>query len=62
MFYFQKSSVGSALYEKVFLHLDLIEIDYFGLQFVDSLNVKVSTLKITCEVDMSLWLISIFVH
>lgn len=32
--------MGSDLYEQVFYSLDLIEKDYFGLQFTDSNNVK----------------------
>ncbi|KAI0214356.1 Band 4.1-like protein 5 [Lamellibrachia satsuma] len=35
----QKKSLGQELYEKVFYHLDLIETDYFGLQFTDVTNV-----------------------
>jgi len=37
----QKKSLGQELYEKVFYHLDLIETDYFGLQFTDVTNVTV---------------------
>ena len=40
--FLQKKALGSALYEKIFYHLDLIETDYFGLQFTDSANVNVS--------------------
>ena len=32
----QKSSKAQLLLDKVFEHLELIEKDYFGLQFVDS--------------------------
>jgi hypothetical protein len=39
-FYVSKKSMGSKLYEQVFYHLDLIETDYFGLQYCDSNNVK----------------------
>ena len=32
---FQKNAMGKELFEKVCQHLDLIEKDYFGLQYVD---------------------------
>ncbi|XP_026290651.1 band 4.1-like protein 5 isoform X2 [Frankliniella occidentalis] len=35
-----KKAVGSDLYEQVFYSLDLIEKDYFGLQYTDANNVK----------------------
>ena len=41
--YFQKRDDGNVLLEKVFYHLDIIEKDYFGLQFTDHNNVSVST-------------------
>jgi len=34
--------MGSVLYEKVLYHLDLVETEYFGLQFSDTSNVNVS--------------------
>ena len=37
--------MGSLLYEKVLYHLDLVETDYFGLQFSDTSNVNVSQLS-----------------
>ena len=39
-FYLPKKSLANKLYEQVFYHLDLIETDYFGLQFSDTHNVK----------------------
>ena len=39
-FYVPKKSMAASLYEKVFYHLDLVETDYFGLQFSDTHNVK----------------------
>ena len=36
----QKKAVGGDLYEQVFYSLDLIEKDYFGLQYTDSNNVQ----------------------
>lgn len=39
----QKKAVGSDLYEQVFYSLDLIEKDYFGLQYTDANNVQVSS-------------------
>lgn len=41
----QKKAVGSALIEQVFYHLDIIEKDYFGLQYTDHYNVTVSDKK-----------------
>lgn len=37
---FQKKAMGSDLYEQVLYSLDLIEKDYFGLQFMDANHVK----------------------
>ena len=39
-FILQKKAVGSQLLEQVFYHLDIIEKDYFGLQFTDPYNVQ----------------------
>jgi len=39
-FYVPKKSMSNKLYEQVFYHLDLLETDYFGLQFSDSHNVQ----------------------
>ncbi|XP_069680570.1 band 4.1-like protein 5 isoform X2 [Periplaneta americana] len=36
----QKKAVGGDLYEQVFYSLDLIEKDYFGLQYTDANNVQ----------------------
>lgn len=36
---FQKKAIGNDLYEQVFYSLDLIEKDYFGLQFTDAFNI-----------------------
>lgn len=41
-FFLQKKAVGSDLYEQVFYSLDLIEKDYFGLQFTDANHVQVT--------------------
>ncbi|XP_077555147.1 erythrocyte membrane protein band 4.1-like yurt isoform X2 [Haemaphysalis longicornis] len=35
-----KKALGSVLLEQVFYHIDLIEKDYFGLQFTDPFNVQ----------------------
>lgn len=40
VFLFQKKALASDLYEQVFYSLDLIEKDYFGLQYTDSNNVQ----------------------
>ena len=39
-FYLPKKALANKLYEQVFYHLDLIETDYFGLQFSDTHNVQ----------------------
>jgi hypothetical protein len=39
-FYLPKKCLANKLYEQVFYHLDLIETDYFGLQFSDTHNVQ----------------------
>lgn len=39
-FVLQKKALASDLYEQVFYSLDLIEKDYFGLQYTDANNVK----------------------
>lgn len=39
---FQKKADGNTLIEQVFYHLDIIEKDYFGLQYTDHYNVNVS--------------------
>ena len=36
---FQKKAVGQHLMEQVFYRLDIIEKDYFGLQYTDAHNV-----------------------
>lgn len=38
--FLQKKALGNDLYEQVFYSLDLIEKDYFGLQFTDANSVK----------------------
>jgi hypothetical protein len=37
--FLQKKSLGGQLLEQVFYHLDILEKDYFGLQFTDPYNV-----------------------
>lgn len=39
---FQKKAIGKDLYEQVFYSLDLIEKEYFGLQYTDANNVQVN--------------------
>ena len=38
--FLQKKAVGQHLLEQVFYHLDIIEKDYFGLQYMDQHNVS----------------------
>lgn len=35
LFFFQKRAKAQHLLDKVFGHLELVEKDYFGLQFID---------------------------
>ena len=39
----QLKSPGRTLFDMVCKHLNLLETDYFGLEYVDSQGVKVST-------------------
>jgi hypothetical protein len=39
-FLFKKAAMGYELYQRVFSYLGLIERDYFGLQFIDHLQVR----------------------
>ena len=39
VFFLQKKATGQQLMEQVYYHLDLIEKDYFGLQYMDAYNV-----------------------
>ena len=41
----QKKSHGNELLERVFYHLDIVEKDYFGLQYTDHYNVNVRELS-----------------
>lgn len=55
--------MGNDLYEQVFYSLDLIEKDYFGLQFTDSNNVKHwldSTKSVKKQVKSMFHLIALF--
>ena len=54
-FFLPKKTLAAKLYEQVFYHLDLIETDYFGLQFSDTHNVKhwldpTKTVKKQCKI------------
>lgn len=39
---FQKHAKGQELFDQIVYHLDLVETDYFGLQFMDASQVTVS--------------------
>ena len=39
LIFLQKKATGQELLEHVFFHLDLVEKDYFGLQYTDPYNV-----------------------
>ena len=45
----QKKSHGNVLLEQVFYHLDILEKDYFGLQYTDHYNVNVSIIAILIQ-------------
>lgn len=45
----QKKSHGNVLLEQVFYHLDILEKDYFGLQYTDHYNVNVSIMAILIQ-------------
>lgn len=57
---FQKKAAGNDLYEQVFYSLDLIEKDYFGLQYTDSNNVQVQSLLVIKVSFFFLWLLFIY--
>lgn len=38
----QKNAKGQDLFDQIMYHLDLVEADYFGLQFMDPEQVAVS--------------------
>lgn len=44
-FLLQKNAKGQDLFDQIVYHLDLVETDYFGLQFMDASQV---TVCITC--------------
>ncbi|XP_074658612.1 band 4.1-like protein 5 [Tubulanus polymorphus] len=53
--YVDKKVDAHELYEKVFYHLDIVEKDYFGLQFTDTANVNhwldpTKTIKKQCKI------------
>lgn len=41
-FLLQKNAKGQELFDQIVYHLDLVETDYFGLQFMDASQVTVS--------------------
>jgi len=41
----QKQATGQMLMQKVYSHVDLLEVKYFGLQFTDHCNVHVSLIS-----------------
>ena len=54
-FIFQKHAKGQDLFDQIVYHLDLVETDYFGLQFLDSAQVSVSIPLIPYMMD---WVIT----
>lgn len=38
----QKHAKGQELFDQIVYHLDLVETDYFGLQFMDASQITVS--------------------
>lgn len=41
-FLLQKNAKGQELFDQIVYHLDLVETDYFGLQFMDASQITVS--------------------
>lgn len=56
LFVFQKHAKGQDLFDQIVYHLDLVETDYFGLQFLDSAQVTVRHTGIHFEND---WLFTL---
>lgn len=56
LFVFQKHAKGQDLFDQIVYHLDLVETDYFGLQFLDSAQVTVRLAGIHFEND---WLLTL---
>lgn len=56
LFVFQKHAKGQDLFDQIVYHLDLVETDYFGLQFLDSAQVTVRLAGIHFEND---WLFTL---
>lgn len=45
-FLLQKNAKGQELFDQIVYHLDLVETDYFGLQFTDASQITVSITSI----------------
>lgn len=60
---FQSKCKGQDLFDQIMYHIDLVETDYFGLQFMDTEQVSVSNKQHTCSfilTDLELMLIFLF--
>lgn len=55
---FQKHAKGQDLFDQIVYHLDLVETDYFGLQFLDSAQVTVCIPLIHFRTDWLFMLIT----
>jgi len=51
--FIQKEALGKDLIKRILLHLDLVEKDYFALQFMDSKHIAVSIMRISYLVDLT---------
>lgn len=58
-FAFQKHAKGQDLFDQIVYHLDLVETDYFGLQFLDSAQVTVCLAVIHLKND---WLFMLIIE
>lgn len=59
LFIFQKHAKGQDLFDQIVYHLDLVETDYFGLQFLDSAQVTVCLAVIHFKNDWLFKLIAV---
>jgi len=60
--FIQKEALGKDLIKRILLHLDLVEKDYFALQFMDSKHIAVSIMGISYLVDLTLLLSFYFIY
>ena len=57
LFSHKKNALGQQLVKKVLMNLDLVEKDYFGLQFMDTKQVPVSNLEVKLHTHIHAYMI-----